>query len=130
MDEQLQFIETVEELNKHVGEYIVCFYYKDYTKEYTSGFSRPYDEDNIEFMWMFKLTRKVDALSNSSIRHTELHGDNFVCLMDNSKYRDKIPPHLMKGEGSCTAQSYARLPTKEELNKYRNVIRHIRIFGE
>ena len=125
-----QFITTVEELNKHVGEYIVCFYYKDYTKEYNSNVLRPYDEDNIKFMWMFKLTRKVDATLNTSIRHTYLDGDNFVCLMDDDKRRDKKPPYLMKGEGSCTAQSYARLATKEELNKYRNVMRHIRIFGE
>ena len=125
-----QLITTVEELNKHVGEYIVCFYYKDYTKEYNGDFSRPYDEDNIKFMWMFKLTRKVNAPLNTSIRHTYLDGDNFVCLMDNSKYRDKIPPYLMKSEGSCNGQSYARLATKKELNKYRNVLRHIRIFGE
>ena len=125
-----QFITTVEELNKHVGEVIVCFYYKDYIKEYTGDFSRPYDEDNVKFMWMFKLTTKVDAPSNSSIRHTDLYGDNFVCLMDDDKRRDKKPPYLMKGEGSCNAQSYARLATKEELNKYRNVTRHIRIFGK
>ena len=125
-----QLITTVEELNKHVGEYIVCFYYKDYTKEYTSDFSRPYDEDNIKFMWMFKLTEKVNAPSNSSIRHLDLYGDNFVCLMDDNKHRDKKLPYLIKDEGSGNAQSYARLPTKEELNKYRNVIRHIRIFGE
>ena len=116
-----QFITTVEELNKHVGEFIVCFYYKDYTEEY--------NEDNIVFMWMFKLIKKVNAPSNSSIRHTELYGDNFVCLID-KQHRDKKPPYIMKGEGACNAQSYARLATKEELNKYRNVIRHIRIFGK
>ena len=127
MDEQL--ITTVEELNKHVGEYIVCFYYKDYTKEYNDNFLRPYDEDNVKFMWMFKLTRKIDATSNSSIRHTDLYGDNFVCLID-KQHKDKKPPYLIKGEGSGNAQSYAKLPTKEELNKYRNVMRHIRIFGE
>jgi hypothetical protein len=125
-----QLITTVEELNKHVGEYIVCFYYKDYTKEYNDNFLRPYDEDNIKFMWMFKLTRKVDATSNNSIRHTDLYGNNFVCLMDDNKHRDKKTPFLIKGEGSSNAQSYAKLPTKEELNKYRNVIRHIRIFGK
>lgn len=126
----IQLITTVEELNKHVGEFIVCFYYKDYTKEYNDNVLRPYDEDNIKFMWMFKLTRKVDATSNNSIRHTDLYGDNFVCLMDDDKRRDKKPPYLMKGEGASNAQSYARLPTKEELNKYRNVMRHIRIFGK
>lgn len=124
-----QFITTVEELNKHVGEYIICFYYKDYVKEYTGDFSRPYDEDNIKFMWMFKLIEKVNAPLNSSIRHIDLYGNNFVCLIDKQQ-RDKKPPYLMKGEGGCNAQSYARLPTKEELNKYRNVMRHIRIFGE
>lgn len=116
-----QFITTVEELNKHVGEHIVCFY--------TSEFLRPYDEDNIVFMWMFKLIEKVNAPSNSSIIHIDLYGNNFVCLID-KQHRDKKPPYLMKGEGVCNAQSYARLPTKEELNKYRNVMRHIRIFGE
>ena len=125
-----QLITTVEELNKHVGEIIVCFYYKDYTKEYNDNFLRPYDEDNIKFMWMFKLTRKVDDTSNSSIRHTDLYGDNFVCLMDDDKHRNKKLPYLIKGEGSSNAQSYAKLPTKDELNKYRNVIRHIRIFGK
>ena len=125
-----QLITTVEELNKHVGEYIVCFYYKDYTKEFNENLVRPYDEDNVKFMWMFKLTKKVDATSNSSIRHTDLYGDNFVCLMDDDKRRNKKLPYLIKGEGSGNAQSYAKLPTKEELNKYRNVIRHIRIFGK
>jgi hypothetical protein len=50
--------------------------------------------------------------------------------MDDNKHRDKKTPFLIKGEGSSNAQSYAKLPTKEELNKYRNVMRHIRIFGE
>jgi hypothetical protein len=124
-----QLITTVEELNKHVGEFIVCFYYTDYTKEFNENFVRPYDEDNIKFMWIFKLTEKVKEQPNLSIRYVDLIGINFVCLMDDSPFGNKKPPYLIKGEGSCTAQSYVRLPTKEELNKYRNVTRHIRIFG-
>lgn len=127
--DNIQLITTVEELNKHVGEYIVCFYYKDYTKEQNATFSRPYNEDNIKFMWIFKLTEKVKEQPNLSIRHLDLIGINFVCLMDDSPFGNKKPPYLMKGAGGCNAQSYARLPTKEELNKYKNTLRHIRIFG-
>ena len=129
MDNKETYLTTVGELNKHVGEIIVCFYYRDYSKEYDNSFTRPYDEKRISYMWAFKMTHPIMGAPGINLRHADLSGTDFVCLMDNQGGKDKLAPYFMKHEQSCNAQAYVRLATKEELTKYRNVLRYRRIFG-
>lgn len=129
MDNKETYFTTVGELNKHIGEIVVCFYYKDYSREYDSGFTRPYDESNISFMWAFKVTRPIQATPYLNIRHADLSGTDFVCLINRQSSRTCKTPYFMKHEQSCNAQAYVRLATKEELTKYMGVLRYRRIFG-
>lgn len=123
------YVTTIGELNKHIGEIVVCFYYKDYNKEYDGNFTRPYDEENISYMWAFKMTHPIMGAPGINLRHADLSGTDFVCLIDRQMSRTRKTPYFMKHEQSCSAQAYVRLATKEELAKYRNVLRYIRIFG-
>lgn len=129
MDNKETYLTTIGELNKHIGEIVVCFYYKDYNKEYDRSFTRPYDESNISFMWAFKMTHPIMGAPGINLRRADLSGTDFVCLIDRQMGRTRETPYFMKHEQSCNAQAYVRLPTKEELTKYRNVLRYRRIFG-
>ena len=129
MDNKETYFTTVGELNKHIGEIVVCFYYRDYNKEYDKSFTRPYDESNISFMWAFKMTHPIMGAPGINLRQADLSGTDFVCLINRQKSRTLKTPYFMKHEQSCNAQAYVRLPTKEELIKYRNVLRYRRIFG-
>ena len=133
MDNKETYLTTVGELNKHIGEIVVCFYYRDYNKEYDGSFTRPYDESNISFMWAFKMTHPIMGAPGINLRHADLSGTDFVCLIDRQMSRarktTRKTPYFMKHEQSCNAQAYVRLATKEELTKYRNVLRYRRIFG-
>lgn len=120
---------TIGELNKHVGEIVVCFYYKDYNKEYDGNFTRPYDENNISFMWAFKLVKPINGPLELNPRYQDIYGEDSVCLIDRQKSRTLKTPYFMKHEQSCNAQAYVRLPTKEELAKYKNILRYVKIFG-
>lgn len=129
MNNTEKYITTIGELNKHIGEIVVCFYYKDYDEEYyDSSFVRPYDEENISYMWALKLVKPINGPLELNPRYQDIYGEDFVCLID-IKTHNKKTPYFMKHEQSCNAQAYVRLATKEELAKYRNVLRYIRIFG-
>lgn len=129
MDNKETYFTTVGELNKHIGEIVVCFYYRDYNKEYDNSFTRPYDESNISFMWAFKMTHPIMGAPGINLRRADLSGTDFVCLIDRQDSRTLKTPYFMKHEQSCNAQAYVRLATKEELTKYMGVLRYRRIFG-
>lgn len=119
-------ITTVQQLKQYVGQYVVCYYYKDYNN-YAKQPNLPLDE--VSYMWMFKLTQENLKLENiSTIRYIDIYGENQVCLVD-AQHKDRTAPYFMKEKGTSTAQAYIRTPTKEEMNTYRHVTRHRRIFG-
>lgn len=124
-----QFITTVRELDKHVGEIIFCFFYKDNLKEELGdNFSRPYDEDNILLMWAFKYEGR-NRTPKTSIRNVRLFGKDEVYLIDRLGGVNHKPRYTRE-TAECSAQAYIKLPTKEELIKYQNILRHKRIFGK
>jgi len=127
------YITTIGELNKHIGEIVVCFYYigddAEYDEEYyDSSFVRPYDEENISYMWALKLVKPINGPLELNPRYQDIYGEDSVCLID-IKPHNKKTPYFVKHEQHCNRQSYVRLPTKEELTKYKNILRYERIFG-
>ena len=122
------YITTIGELNKHIGEIVVCFYYIGDDAEFDISFVRPYDEENISYMWAFKLVKPINEPLELNPRHQNIYGEDSVCLIDRQPH-NRETPYFMNHEQHCNRQSYVRLPTKEELAKYRNVLRYIRIFG-
>jgi hypothetical protein len=119
MDEQLQLIETVDELNKHKGEILLFYYYWNKT-------------DKPWFMWMGKFLEISEIKSRT--RDKSIKG-KYLCVEKQMTIGDcygfnihKKVPYELIGAG-CDAQSYIRIPTKEELKTYMNFFRHIRIFG-
>lgn len=119
MDEQLQFIKTIHELNRHKGEIIVCYYYWGGKKD------KPY------FMWMGKymgLQWPEDYYGRESIEGVRLMMENQITIGDCYGFDRKVPYEL-SGNG-CDAQSYIRIPTEEELKTYMYFQRHKRIFGK
>lgn len=122
MDEQLQHIKTVDELNKHKGEILVCYYYWNKT-------------DKPWFMWMGKFlgldksSRGFGQHDKNSVKGKRLFMEKQMTIGDCYGFdKHKKVPYELIGTG-CDAQSYIRIPTKEELKTYMNFFRHIRIFG-
>lgn len=118
INKEPQYISSVGELNKHKGEIIVCYYYWGERKD------RPY------FMWMGKymgLQWPENYYGRESIEGARLIMEKQMTIGDCYGF-DRKAPYELSGE-SCDAQSYVRIPTKEELKIYMNFFRHIRIFG-
>ena len=120
MDEQLQHIKTVDELNKHIGEILVCYYY------WNHKIDKPW------FMWMGKFLGISEINSRTrdkSIKGKYLYVEKQMTIGDCYGFdRYKKVPYELIGTG-CDAQSYIRIPTKEELKIYMSFFRRIRIFG-
>lgn len=117
MDEQLQLIETVDELNKHKGEILLFYYYWNKT-------------DKPWFMWMGKflgISENNNRTRDKSIKGKYLYVEKQMTIGDCYGFHRKAPYELFGN--SCDAQSFIRTPTKEELKIYMNFQRHIRIFG-
>ena len=120
INKEPQYISSVGELNKHVGEILVCYYY------WGNKIDKPW------FMWMGKFQGLVKSCNfgthdRDSIRGKRLLMDNEMTIGDCYGFKQKAPYELLGN--SCDAQSFIRTPTKEELKTYMNFFRHIRIFG-
>jgi hypothetical protein len=135
------YIITQEELKKHLNELIVCYYYTDYIKE---SMSNIFDPDNkmrtVQFKWMFILKgikNNTYNNNNTTVRHVTLESLNAIRLLSqlnvNGHMRIDDKPiimyknHMKPTESS--AQSYVRLPTKEEKLIYLKLMRKRRIYG-
>ena len=118
MDEQLQFIETVDELNKHKGEILLFYYYRNKT-------------DKPWYMWMGKymgLQWPENYYGRESIEGVRLMMENQITIGDCYGFDRKVPYEL-NGKG-CDAQQYIRIATEEEFKTYMYFQRHKRIFGK
>lgn len=125
-----QRIDTIEELEKEIGNFIVLYYYKDAKETFDLDCTRTLPKSEVSFMWMMKLTsvtysQKVFPLRNG-IRKCELVGDDVVVLMTDGRQEvSYYTPHSVS-----TAQSYIRKPTEEEMKMYKNLLRYRKIFGK
>ena len=134
-EENVTYIKTLEELAKYENKLVVCFYYKDYNKEHQdhSLFRLDEPKENIGYMWIMRFESiPPQILKDNSIRDKQLKYKNgYVCLVNNLGTANHKVPSIMEyaGENICSAQSYIRTPTKEEIKIYMNMFRHRRIFG-
>ena len=116
--ESKHYIETLGELREHKGELIVCFYYMGPKQD------KPY------YKWIGKLldiSPQPYDKDDNLVRGKHLKMENMMAIGDCYGFGQK-PPYELSGS-YCDAQSIVRLPTKEELNTYKNFFRHKRIFG-
>ena len=116
--ESKHYIETLGELREHKGELIVCFYYMGSKQD------KPY------FKWIGKfldISPQPYDKDDNLVRGKHLKMENMLTIGDCYGFGEKAPYEIC---GSyCDAQSIVRLPTKEEINVYRNFYRHKRVFG-
>ena len=116
--ESKHYIETLGELREHKGELIVCFYYMGSKQD------KPY------FKWIGKfldISPQPYDKDDNLVKGKHLKMENMLTIGDSYGFGEKAPYELC---GSyCDAQSIVRLPTKEEINVYRNFYRHKRVFG-
>jgi hypothetical protein len=57
------------------------------------------------------------------------YGTNLVILTSGNKHMKTPCVRYMNEENMSNAFDYIRIPTKEEMNLYNNLMRHARIFG-
>ena len=124
------YITTQEELNKHLNELIVCYYYTDHYKELNDEF---FDPDNkkriIQYKWMFIFKGINDnQRSPTSIRHIILNSLNAIQLHSMDSNEPKII-YKNRTITEASAQHYIRLATKEEKLIYIKLMRKRRIYG-
>lgn len=116
--ENKQYIETLGELRKHKGEILLFCCYMGEKQD------KPY------FMWMGKfldISPQPYDKDDNLVRGKHLKIENMMTIGDCYGFGQK-PPYALDGS-YCNAQSIVRIPTKEELNTYKNFFRHKRIFG-
>lgn len=113
-------ITTKKELQEYIGQFLAFE-----TTQY-----------GIKTVWIKKLTSITNTYSDSVVGYhgkfigqTEVDHLKTYGLFTAEVYpRERIYSHS-KQPYSTNAQQIIRIPTKEEMNKYRNVWRHYRIFG-
>ena len=118
MKEEYALISTLGELKKHKGEILVFYYYMGTIQD------KPY------FMWMGKfleISKQPYDKDDNLVKGKHLRMENMLTIGDCYGFEKKAPYEI--GGSYCDAQSIVRLPTKEEINVYRNFYRHKRIFG-
>lgn len=140
------YIKTISQLRKHIGEIVVSYYYHSSMDSPKEGW-HPDKDDDVEFMWMFKLLDDGENYKRNnpkeSIRHKTIMGINHICLVNNTKFRypdvSNETPHIMYpswgrrfdliNPQESSAQSYMRLATKDEIKIFNKLTRKRRILG-
>jgi hypothetical protein len=119
-------ITTTEELRQCIGRPIVCYYYDDWILD-RGDVQRPNrNEEHVSFMWMFVLTKISNNgnIGKITVRGATLEGKCMVVLINKQGKQNITTPYFFEEEGHSTAQSYVRLPTKDELKIYNKFYRH------
>ena len=122
MDEQLQFIKTVGDLRQHIGQ-VIHFSYLYYGMK--------------KVAYMKKITRvPYETYGGVKVKDTDpiphgfmVYGTNLVVLTSGNEHMKTPCVMYMNKENMSNAFDHIRIPTKEEMNLYNNLMRHARIFG-
>ena len=133
MKENITYITTLQEAKNYIGKLVVCYYYKNNKESTDMTLFRPNEpKENIAYMWIMKLAAipQQVVIDNSIRGKTFSYEKQYICLINNTPYgcRGKTP-FMVNGCEECSAQTYMRTPTKDEINIYMNFLRHKRIFG-
>lgn len=140
------YIKTINQLRKHIGEIVVSYYYHGSMDSPGEGWN-PDKDDDVEFMWMFKLVDDGENYKRNSpkesIRYKTIMGINHICLVNNTSFRyldvSNETPHIMYpsytgkfdliNPQESSAQTYMRLATKDEIKIFNKLTRKRRILG-
>ena len=120
--EELTYLKTVGDLRQHIG-HVLHFSYPHYDKKIVS--------------YMKKLTRvPTETYGGVKVKDTDpipygfmTYGTNLVILNSGNKHMKTPCVKYMNEENMSNAFDHIRIPTREEMNLYNNLIRHARIFG-
>ena len=120
--EELTYLKTVGDLRQHIGQ-VLHFSYPHYDKKIVA--------------YMKKLTRvPTETYGGVKVKDTDpipngfmTYGTHLVILSSQNKYMKTPCVRYMNEENMSNAFDHIRIPTKEEMNLYNNLMRHARIFG-
>lgn len=121
-EEGYTYLNTIGDLKDHIGE-ILHFSYEQYghivaymkkltkTSDTSDGWIKTYDNES----------KIPDGFP--------IYGTNVVVL--SSRYLKDVPKltSTLNRETMSNVYKHIRIPTEEEIKLYRNVLRHVRIFG-
>lgn len=119
-EKEYTYLNTIGDLKDHIGE-ILHFSYEQY------GHIVAY---------MKKLTEVSDTWITTYDDESKIpdgfpiYGTNVVVL--SSRYLKDVPrlTSTLNRETMSNVYKHIRIPTEEEIKLYRNVLRHVRIFGK
>lgn len=123
-EEGYTYLNTIGDLKDHIGEIL--------------HFS--YEEHGHYVAYMKKLTKASDTSDTWWIRTYDdeskipdgfpIYGTNVVVL--SSRFLEEVPKltSTLNRETMSNVYKHIRIPTEEEIKLYRNVLRHVRIFGK
>jgi hypothetical protein len=119
-EKEYTYLNTIGDLKDHIGE-ILHFSYEQYG-DYVA--------------YMKKITRVSDTYSKDYDDECKIpdgltiYGTNVVVL--SSMYLKDVPrlTSTLNRETMSNVYKHIRIPTEEEIKLYRNVLRHVRIFGK
>lgn len=122
--EELTYLKTVGDLRQHIGQ-VIYFSHVLHTRTKTV------------VAYMKKLTRvPSETYGGVKVKDTDpipkgfiMYGTNLVILTSGNKYMKTPCVKYMNEENMSNAFDHIRIPTKEEMNLYNNLMRHARIFG-
>lgn len=119
-EEGYTYLNTIGDLKDHIGE-ILHFSYEEYGRIVA---------------YMKKLTKVSDTWIRTYDDESKIpdgfpiYGTNVVVL--SSRYLKDVPKltSMLNRETMSNSYKHIRIPTEEEIKLYRNVLRHVRIFGK
>ena len=122
--EELTYLKTIGDLRQHIGQVIHYSYVL-------------YGGTKTVVAYMKKLTRvPSETYGGVKVKDTDpipngfmTYGTNLVILTSGNKHMKTPCVRYMNEENMSNAFDHIRIPTKEEMNLYNNLMRHVRIFG-
>ena len=121
--EEVTYLKTVGDLRQHIG-HVLHYSYTD-------------TENKKDVEYMKRLTRiPNEYFGDKLVKDTDPIPRGFMTfgthlvVLKSAFGRFKTPSvRYLNEENMSKAFEHIRIPTKDELNKYNNLIRHARIFG-
>ena len=120
--EEPTYLKTVGDLRQHIGQ-VIHFSYTHYNKKIVA--------------YMKKLTRvPTETYGGVKVKDTDPIPKGFITygthlvVLSSANSRIKCPKvRYLNEKNMSNAFEHIRIPTREEMNLYNNLIRHARIFG-
>ena len=116
------YLKTVGDLRQHIGQ--VIHYSYNYYGTKTVAYMKKLTRVPSETYGGVKV-KDTDPIPNGFM----MYGTNLVVLTSGNKHMKTPCVRYMNEENMSNAFDHIRIPTKEEMKLYNNLMRHARIFG-